>query len=290
MTEHPNLASALVAALADLCVVEKGRTAKIPGKEGKQGYSYDYADLSDVVKDSRPVLAEHGVVALTPLGMAGNDLAVTVIFLHASGDRMDLGPFPFPHGRDAQATGSMVTYHRRYALCAALGIAAGDDDDGATAAPRQREEAAPAKPVREPMPGFASLEDEKTAHDELQAAVKAQPVDVRAAVKDYQQSQNYPWPMGESELDDMREFLDALSQGVGGDASTREGDGSGGTTVAASAATEALAVSPDVRRKRAEQVAMENGLSLEDRAAAMAENAKDGEPDDKKKVAAGERS
>lgn len=154
-TEHPNLASALVAALADLCVVKAERTAKIPGKDGKQGYSYDYADIADVVRLSRPALAAHGVVALTPVSDHGSGLACTVTFLHTSGDRLDLGPFPFPHGRDAQATGSMVTYHRRYALISALGIAAGDDDDGASAVPAPRNLESP-RPNPSPANGVAA--------------------------------------------------------------------------------------------------------------------------------------
>lgn len=129
MSDHASLAPALVAALADLCVVDKGRTVNTGT------YSYSYAELGDVVKLTRPVLAAHGIVALTPVHDHGQGLACTVTLLHESGDRMDLGPFPFPHGRDAQATGSMVTYHRRYALVAALGLAAGDDDDGAAAKP-----------------------------------------------------------------------------------------------------------------------------------------------------------
>lgn len=125
--QHENLAAALVAALADLTVVERGRTANAGT------YSYDYADIADVVKLTRPRLAAHGIVALTPVHEHRDGLACTVTLLHTSGDRLDFGPFPFPKGRDAQATGSMVTYHRRYALVAALGIAAGDDDDGAGA-------------------------------------------------------------------------------------------------------------------------------------------------------------
>lgn len=152
MTEHDNLASALVAALADLKVVEKGRTATIATKSGSD-YSYSFADIADVVKLTRPVLADHGVVALTPIHDHGGGLACTVTLLHTSGDRLDLGPFPFPHGKDAQATGSMVTYHRRYALVAALGMAAGDDDDGAGA--QAREEPA-ARAPEAPVPGFRS--------------------------------------------------------------------------------------------------------------------------------------
>lgn len=140
MSEHPNLCAALVAALADLCTVEAKRTADAGS------YKYDYADLGDIVLDTRPVLASHGVVALTPLGMVDNQLAVSVVFLHSSGERMDFGPFPFPHGRDAQATGSMVTYHRRYALLAALGMATGDDDDGASAVAKTKE------PAKVPLP------------------------------------------------------------------------------------------------------------------------------------------
>jgi hypothetical protein len=96
-----------------------------------------------VVKKTRPILAEHGLVALTPVHDHGVGLACTVSIFHASGERVDFGPFPFPHGRDAQATGSMVTYHRRYALVAALGMAAGDDDDGAGAVAREHHAAPP---------------------------------------------------------------------------------------------------------------------------------------------------
>lgn len=151
--EHASLAEALVAALADLTVIDTNRTATIPTKTGGQ-YTYKYSDISDVVKLTRPVLASHGLVALTPIVNHGDGLGCTVILLHTSGERLELGPFPFPHGKDAQATGSMVTYHRRYALVAALGMAAGDDDDGASAQPRQAQAAAPPPPKPFDLDGF----------------------------------------------------------------------------------------------------------------------------------------
>lgn len=132
--EHENLASALVAALQQLTVVDTNRTANAGS------YSYKYASIEDAVKLTRPVLAQHGLVALTPIVAHGNELACAVILLHTSGEKLEFPPFPFPHGRDAQATGSMVTYHRRYALIAALGMAAGEDDDGAAAQPRQTQQ------------------------------------------------------------------------------------------------------------------------------------------------------
>ena len=147
---HDNISAALVAALAELTVIEKGRTVDYTTKAGERVH-YTFSDIADVVKVTRPVLAEHGLVALTPVHEHGSGLACTVTILHTSGGRLDLGPFPFPIGRDAQATGSMVTYHRRYALVAALGMAAGDDDDGAAAQPRLEPDAPPI-----PVPGFRS--------------------------------------------------------------------------------------------------------------------------------------
>ena len=139
MTEPKTIFSALVGALADLTVIEKGHTANAGS------YSYAYADLGDIVKLTRPVLAAWGLTVVQNLHAEGTGLAVTTSIVHSSGETRDFGPLTFPYGRDAQATGSAITYHRRYALLAALGMATGEDDDGA--------KAVPADPVP-PVPGF----------------------------------------------------------------------------------------------------------------------------------------
>lgn len=131
------LVPALVAALAELTTVEKGHTADAGA------YSYGYADLGDIVTLTRPALAAHGLIALTPVHYHGDGLAVSVTIYHTSGEQLTFEPLPFPHGKDAQATGSLITYHRRYALLSALGMAAGEanpigdygDDDGAHGIP-----------------------------------------------------------------------------------------------------------------------------------------------------------
>src|SRR5690606_25618146 len=93
--------------------------------------------IADVVAATRPVLAKHGLVALTPVHAFEDGLACSVEILHTSGESKQFDPLPFPPGSDAQATGSAITYNRRYALLSALGMAA-EDDDGAAATERPR--------------------------------------------------------------------------------------------------------------------------------------------------------
>jgi hypothetical protein len=128
--EHATIAEALVAALAGLIVVERSG-------EGNYG---SYADLADLGKVAKPALARHGMTYMQDLHAHGDGLAVTTTLLHASGEQVRHGPLAFPHGQNAQATGSYITYMRRYSIAAALGLAPGDsDDDGAAAKPRQAE-------------------------------------------------------------------------------------------------------------------------------------------------------
>lgn len=136
------IATALVDALTDLTNIAKKNQANTGS------YDYSFLNIADLVAETRPVLAEHGIVALTPIADHGNGLACTVVLLHRSGERLDFGPFPFPHGKDAQATGSWVTYTRRYALLSALGMGA-EDDDGKSAQPAPRQQERP----QEPPPG-----------------------------------------------------------------------------------------------------------------------------------------
>jgi hypothetical protein len=191
-----NLAGALIEALAELTVVKASRTANTGT------YSYDYADIADVVKLTRPVLAEHGLVALTPVHDHNNGLACTVTILHSSGERMDFGPFPFPHGRDAQATGSMVTYHRRYALISALGMAAGDDDDGHAAKPRDPNADAVAA-------GFDSEAHRKAEHKRVDTLARQVPEENREPLRKHRKA--HPWPTTAAALHDFEEMCDTAT-------------------------------------------------------------------------------
>lgn len=125
--KHAGVAPAIVAALAEVAIIDKGKTANAGS------YSYSYADIADVIAETRPILAAHGLVAVTALSGGPDVYAVTVEILHSTGESKVYPPVSFNGGRDPQAVGSSITYFRRYALCAALGIATGEDDDGAAA-------------------------------------------------------------------------------------------------------------------------------------------------------------
>lgn len=121
-----SIVAAFVAAQADLTNPTKDKTANI-----KPGFSYRYADLATILDHVRPVLAKHGLAITQDVGATPEGrLALHTTILHAaSGDRLVFGPLVGDMGRDWQMTGGAITYARRYALCAALGIAADDDTD-----------------------------------------------------------------------------------------------------------------------------------------------------------------
>jgi hypothetical protein len=121
----------------------KSSTAKIPTKSGGS-YEYNYADLEAVWETARcdDLLSECGLSICQPMGYIpmGDDAADTLItlLLHSSGQWIQGETVLRLKSNDAQAQGSAITYIRRYAMCAILGIAQ-VDDDGAAATQHARE-------------------------------------------------------------------------------------------------------------------------------------------------------
>jgi hypothetical protein len=149
--EIQNISASLVKALGELSDVPKGREAKIPTKTGAS-YGYRYADLADALSMVRPILAKHDLAVTQTASNPDHDtVAITTTLIHASGQWITFDPLLLPNGRTAQETGSAITYGRRYSLLAVLGLAA-EDDDGASAAPRQPRNAQPRSTERATAP------------------------------------------------------------------------------------------------------------------------------------------
>lgn len=95
----------------------------------------DYADLESVIDATRGALAENGL-ALVQSPQIGDGLAgVRWVLVHSSGQWMSgetMHATPPSKGlRPAQGDGVSISYARRYTLSALLGVATGDDSDGA---------------------------------------------------------------------------------------------------------------------------------------------------------------
>jgi len=96
-----------------------------------------YADLASVLDVTKPVLHKYGLSYIQHPSAEGDRVSVRTMLCHSSGQFVE-STLTLPIGRtkDAQGVGSSITYARRYALAAILGIAQ-DDDDGNSDMPRE---------------------------------------------------------------------------------------------------------------------------------------------------------
>jgi hypothetical protein len=141
--ENKALSEALVKAVGELSNVAK--TAANPYFKSK------YAPLDAIIDATRPVLAKNGLAVIQqPLFMEGTAGVETVI-IHKDGASTSSTLLLPLKDQSPQGVGSAITYARRYALAAVLGIASEDDDDGNVSTGLvKKPEPAPAKsPVRE---------------------------------------------------------------------------------------------------------------------------------------------
>jgi hypothetical protein len=127
--------------------IGKSNTATVPTKAGGS-YTYKYADLADIFEKVMPLLAANGLAWIaTPTLSHGDAFVLRYALLHKDGHR-EAGEYPLPHPSSGtpQSIGSAITYARRYAFCAMVGVVADVDDDGKAAAqplPRPRQATKP---------------------------------------------------------------------------------------------------------------------------------------------------
>ncbi len=140
-----NLAAALAAAQAEIRAAEEDAKALVQSDKAK--YSYGYATLASVWDACRGPLSKNGLSVIqspetTFAAFAADDrgqqkfipptVRVTTRLMHKSGEWMESDITLRPDGDTPQKIGSAITYGRRYALSAMVGVAP-DDDDGSDA-------------------------------------------------------------------------------------------------------------------------------------------------------------
>lgn len=94
-------------------------------------FKSSYSPLSEVINTIRPILAKHGLSVLQAPSGDGERIIVTTLLMHSSGEWIEGDPLILKADKvTAQGAGSAISYGRRYALSAVLGIASEEEDDG----------------------------------------------------------------------------------------------------------------------------------------------------------------
>ena len=105
-------------------------------KKDTEGYNYMYAPLETVINTVKPTLENHNLAVTQSTVSEDEKVGVRTILWHESGQFIEFDKLTLPRDdgqqrSSAQAAGSSITYARRYALSAALGIASEEDTDAA---------------------------------------------------------------------------------------------------------------------------------------------------------------
>jgi hypothetical protein len=96
-----------------------------------------YADLASVWDACRSALTSNGLsVSQTAGASEDGRVRVTTILMHSSGQWLCDDLVMKPVKDDPQGVGSCITYARRYALAAIVGVAPEDDDGNAASLPQ----------------------------------------------------------------------------------------------------------------------------------------------------------
>ena len=147
----PLVMSPTIAKLAEALCAAQGEMAPAKKNATNPHFRSTYADLASCYEASRPAMVRHGLsIVQLPGRRDDGTTTLTTMLLHVSGEF--IGDECGVKVQDtAQAAGSAMTYLRRYAYSAMIGLAT-EDDDGAAAsqpAPRPQTERPASQPTEQ---------------------------------------------------------------------------------------------------------------------------------------------
>lgn len=116
--------------LAESLSKAQGEFPTIP--KNSIGHGYKYADLNDIIKIIKPILAKYDLAIMQSIS---GKHCITTRLMHKSGqyieDTLEVDGLSMNNRMNAtQAQGASITYGRRYALSAFLNLAVDEDTDG----------------------------------------------------------------------------------------------------------------------------------------------------------------
>ena len=127
----------LVAALS----IVQGKMSHAVKDSANPFFKSKYADLESVWDACRSLLAENGLAVMQFPGLYTDhdkSMSLTTIISHKSGEYISQEMSVPVTKADAQGAGSAITYMRRYALAAVVGVVQADDDGNAASNPQSK--------------------------------------------------------------------------------------------------------------------------------------------------------
>ncbi len=162
-----NLAKALCAAQGEITFALKDSTADMGMKGGKR----KYADLQSVLDAIKPALAKNELAYTQQTMPNDNGISLRTTLMHSSGEWVSgIISLPIDRMGGIQGMGSALTYARRYALSALVGVAPDEDDDGQAAQDAWKAKQAQKPAQRQNAPQKPAQKQEMP--DELKAKAK----------------------------------------------------------------------------------------------------------------------
>lgn len=120
-----------------------------------------YADLASVWDACRASLSAHGLSVIQTTEDGADGVTVVTTLAHSSGEWVDGRLTLKPVKGDPQGVGSAITYARRYALAAIVGVAP-EDDDGNAASGHTNGKAVKPEIVERPRPKHGQMQGPRT--------------------------------------------------------------------------------------------------------------------------------
>lgn len=144
--------------------------------QNTQGYGYTYSSLSEILTTINPLLKKHGL-GFTQL--IDGDSIKTILFHVETGQSFEssvhiIQDVKLNKMNDYQVLGSAITYLRRYALSAMLGIVTDKDND-----------AAGEQTPKQPQPKKAKAELKEGSFEKMKTAIAGGNYTVKQAEQTY---------------------------------------------------------------------------------------------------------
>lgn len=166
------IAAALAKAQAAITSPPRNREVVVKTKTGST-YKFKYATLDSIIEHVRKPLTDNGLWFIQTLENGGQKYRLVTKLVHASGQSFASETPLLMQGQGNQDFGSALTYMRRYALCAMLGIAADEDDDANAADGNTVEKSAERKPRKAAPKAEAEQHPLRATAERIKAGIDA---------------------------------------------------------------------------------------------------------------------